>query len=281
MNNRTDVYFLALLTGVIGFSSWYNLSTSAVEEKAKEQVVQVKPEDFKKKPDPLPGNIPDFASILDVKEKKATFFGYMKAMVDQENYRLYQIREQILNLQQAEIRSEQDDGWLLKTAQNYRLKNIKVVDDSLFTALLNRVDQIPASLALVQAANESAWGTSRFAREANNFYGQWCFTEGCGVIPEGRPEGKTYEVRKFNSPLASVRSYMYNLNTSHHYEELREMRAGQRMTGEPVTGPVLAQGLESYSIRGEAYVKELVAMINSNDLLKYDLPETATSASVQ
>ena len=206
MNNRTDAYFLALLAGVMTFSSWYNLSRSPViQEKVEEKVVQVKPKEPEKQPDPVPSDIPDFASILDVKKKKATFFGYMKTMVDQENDRLDQLRNRILELQQAEVRSEQDEAWLLKTARSYRLKNKTSVDESLFDALLSRVDQIPASLALVQAANESAWGTSRFAREANNFYGQWCFTPGCGVVPEGRPEGKTYEVRKFNSPLASVR----------------------------------------------------------------------------
>ncbi|MRI32488.1 flagellar biosynthesis protein FlgJ [Endozoicomonas sp. OPT23] len=275
MNSRTDVYFLALLAGVLTFSSWYNLNKPPVEEKAEEKTVQIKPKEPEKKPEPkpVPSDIPDFAGILDVKKKKAAFFSYMKTMVDQENYRLEQVRDRILRLQQAESRSEQDNAWLLKTARSYRLKSITIVDSRLFEALLNRVDEIPASLALVQAANESAWGTSRFAKQANNLYGQWCFSEGCGVIPEGRPEGKTYEVRKFKSPLASVRSYMFNLNTSHHYEALREMRAGRRGMGEAVTGPVLAHGLYAYSIRGSAYVDELIAMINSNDLLKYDLNE--------
>ncbi len=271
MNSRTDVYFLALLAGAMSFSSWYNLSKPPLEKKVEEKTVQVKTSEPEKKP--ALSDIPDFASILDVKKKKASFFGYMKIMVDEENDRLEQLREQILQVQQVEDRSEQNNAWLLKTARSYRLKNLDKVDDRLFEALLNRVDQIPASLALVQAANESAWGTSRFAREANNLYGQWCFTQGCGVIPEGRPEGRTYEVRRFSSPEASVRSYMFNLNTSHHYAALREMRAGKRMMGEAVTGPMLAQGLYSYSIRGVAYVEELVAMINGNNLLKYDLFE--------
>ena len=92
-----------------------------------------------------------------------------------------------------------------------------------------------------------------------------------GLCLGERPEGATYEVRKFNSPAASVRSYMNNLNTSHHYAGMRELRAKRRASGEPVTGPVLAQGLYAYSIRGVDYVEELISMIESNDLLRYDL----------
>jgi Bax protein len=119
---------------------------------------------------------------------------------------------------------------------------------------------------LAQAANESAWGRSRFATEGNNLFGQWCFSQGCGLIPNGRPEGATYEVAVFDTPLDSIRSYMMNLNSFHAYDELRKIRKERRDQGQMITGKALAEGLINYSTRREEYVKEIQLMIEHNNL---------------
>src|SRR5690606_39546165 len=93
-----------------------------------------------------------------------------------------------------------DREWLETMGKRYRLPEVEQVDEEWMTILLRRLDIIPADLALAQAAMESAWGGSRFAREGNNYFGQWCFSKGCGLVPEKRPAGARYEVQRFDSP---------------------------------------------------------------------------------
>ena len=277
MISRVDRVFLGLLIIVLLSSGWWHLSQqpSVIQDAIKEagEVVEEVAEDtdIKAAMDKQLSDIPDFASMLNVQEKKASFFAFMKNMVDEENQQLSELRQQLLSYKDKSTLDESQQQWVSSLARRYKVDERKTELDDIFDELLIKVDGIPVSLALVQAANESAWGTSRFALDANNFFGQWCFSQGCGLVPERRPEGASYEVRKFDSPAHSVRSYMHNLNSSHHYEGMREMRMKRREAGEPVTGPVLAQGLYAYSIRGVEYVDELVQMIMGNDLLRYDL----------
>ncbi|WP_422474686.1 glucosaminidase domain-containing protein [Endozoicomonas sp. ALB032] len=275
MMTRIDRLFLLLLAGLVALGSGYNRDFQPVKEPAIEQVQKVTREEVKVEKK-AQKNIPDFAAIEDVNKKKSQFFAHVKQMVDEENERLAGIRQEVKMLREKSALHESEEKWLLDMARKFRVDEELKVSDALYDDLLHRADEIPVSLALVQAANESAWGTSRFAVEANNYFGQWCFTPGCGVVPGERPEGATYEVRKFSSLEASVRSYMHNLNTSHHYEGLRELRSKRKSMGHPVTGPVLAQGLYAYSSRGIDYIEELVSMIESNDLLKYDLEKPLT-----
>ncbi|MCW7551502.1 glucosaminidase domain-containing protein [Endozoicomonas gorgoniicola] len=266
MTTKVDRMFLGLLVIVVLSSSWWHLSQQPLLfHKFIEEVTEDTEPDK-----PLSGT-PDFGSMLDVWEKKASFFAFMKTMVDEENQQLRTIRQQLLSYKNKVTLDESQQQWVNSLARLYKVDEKKTELDDIFDELLIKVDEIPISLALVQAANESAWGTSRFALDANNFFGQWCFSKGCGLVPERRPEGASYEVRKFDSPAHSVRSYMHNLNSSHHYESMREMRMKRREIGEPVTGLILAQGLHAYSIRGVEYVDELVRMIKGNDLLRYDL----------
>lgn len=264
MINKVDKVFLGLLFIVTLSSGWWHFSKVSVPgEKESGQPVEVvisKPE-----------AIPDFASILDVREKKETFFAFIKEMVDVENQSLAETRSWLISIKDKPELSSEEEIRLLDLVNRYKVDEQSATNGQLFDELLMKVDEIPVSLALAQAANESAWGTSRFALDANNYFGQWCFTAGCGLVPERRPEGASYEVRKFESPLHSVRSYIHNLNSSHHYGDLREIRMNLRAMGKPVTGTILAQGLSAYSVRGVEYVNELVRMIEGNDLLRYDL----------
>ncbi|MGB0895578.1 MAG: glucosaminidase domain-containing protein, partial [Parashewanella sp.] len=159
--------------------------------------------------------------------------------------------------------SESAQFRLQKLAQKYQYKLI-AIDDKLLNALLKRVDEIPVSLVLIQAANETGWGTSRFAREGLNFFGEWCFTSGCGLVPNSRTSGKTHEVEVFDSVADSVASYMLNLNSNSAYSLLRSIRFQLRQQGMQPTAEELVYGLVNYSERKDAYIDELLEMLRHN-----------------
>ncbi|MDX8387736.1 MAG: glucosaminidase domain-containing protein [Ghiorsea sp.] len=208
-------------------------------------------------------SIPDLRNEKDVKTKKRKFFNALRPMVIEENKRVAAQRNFLLGAQKNTSLSAPEDKKVDVLLKSYRLKRGEnnVVP---WAALMKRVDTVPLELVLSQAANESAWGTSRFARKANNLFGQWCFTKGCGLVPARRNAGTTHEVAAFKSPQLSVRSYLRNLNTGRVYADLRTIRAQKRAAGQTATASELAGGLSKYSERGQAYVKEIRSMIRYN-----------------
>ena len=215
----------------------------------------------------LPENLNEIRSS---KKRKRIFFKALLPMILLANDEIQYERQQLLKIQHH-IKQQGTLGLsqkhiLLTLAARYEVNFESTAPEGAIQKLLNRVDIIPADLALAQAANESAWGTSRFSRVANNLFGEWTFKQGQGIVPEGRPEGETYEVQKFATVYDSVRSYLHNLNTHAAYRPLREIRAESRAAGIRPEGLKMAEGLLRYSIRGEEYVKELQAMIRKNRL---------------
>ena len=216
---------------------------------------------------PLP--LPDFEHP-EVEVKKQAFFDYLGPAIEDSNGEIRAQRAWLVGLAQSEaidnfalLQKEQ-----LKTlASSYDLDS-QAVDShqTLIQALLLRVDVIPKSLALVQAAKESGWGSSRFARNGYNLFGQQCFDEGCGFTPADRTAGRSHEVAEFDSVESAVRAYMHNLNTHYRYQEFRVLRAQLRKQEEALTGVKLAPGLSAYSERGNAYVEEIIALIKHNGL---------------
>jgi len=219
-------------------------------------------------------NLPDFEAFTDIDEKKAAFFSFLLEYVEAENNRIADKRLKLLELWDIVRRdmdlSETELDILKELAQEYRFGESILPVYDLTKELVLRVDMIPASLVLAQAASESAWGTSRFAKEGNNIFGQWCFDEGCGLVPERRLSDAAHEVRSFMSIEASVRSYFRNINTNSAYASLREMRGDMRDQGRPLDALVLAHGLLLYSQRGQIYVSELHTLIRQNGLLALD-----------
>lgn len=247
----------------IAFLITYSLSTSAQhvkrEDWAYQGVTKVSPV----------LKIPNFTQYKIVQEKKKAFFDFIRPMVQEENEILRNEYKHIQDLSEhilagAKI-SSPDQEWLKAMAEYYRVAPFNINEEGL-QALLKKVDIIPESLFLAQAANESAWGTSRFARTANNIFGQWCFTEGCGIVPNRRKAGETYEVQKFKSVNDAVHTYMHHLNSHPFYEKLRESRLTARENNLAPSGYDMAIGLEKYSARGLAYVKEVRSMIRYNKL---------------
>lgn len=214
--------------------------------------------------------IPDFARYTDVKKKKNTFFDFIRPMVKEENQILrnenLRIATLFTELSDGEKISSSDQKWLEEMAAYYRVSPFDMNEEDHVKALLKKVDIIPESLFLAQAANESAWGTSRFAKTANNIFGQWCFTKGCGVVPSQRKAGETHEVQKFNTINEAVSTYMHHLNSHPYYEKLRDSRLASRKAQTPPSGYAMAIGLEKYSARGLEYVKEVRSMIRYNKL---------------
>lgn len=215
-------------------------------------------------------DLPDFSAIPTAEARKANFFGYLRPIVRAENREVLRTRERLRELV-GELRGGDDLSpgqwtWMRDLARRYRVDLAQNNRLEVGEALLRKVDKIPSSLVLVQAAKESAWGTSRFAREGNNLFGQWCFTPGCGMVPARRAEGKTHEVESFPTVRASVASYLRNLNSHPRYSELRDIRARLRREDEEITGLALAGGLQHYSEQGEKYVTEVRAMIRRNGL---------------
>ncbi len=218
--------------------------------------------------------LPDFEAITDIDLKKETFFSFFHHYIEAENERILARREKLLGFADivATGGSLSDIEWetLNELIIQYRLQDSGLPVAEVIDELLVRVDIIPVSLALAQAATESAWGTSRFAREGNNIFGQWCFDEGCGLVPGQRADDASHEVRAFATVEASVRAYFRNLNTNPTYEYLRELRAQMRMKGKPLDSRALAQGLLRYSERGHVYISEIHDIIRINDLLALD-----------
>jgi len=128
--------------------------------------------------------------------------------------------------------------------------------------LLIRADIVPVKLVMAQAIIESGWGSSKFAKDGNNYFGVHCYTEGCGVKPSGIDSAKFY-VKTYPNEMAGINDYLWILNTGYAYKELRKTRQELRKKGKTIDALSMAQGLESYSIKGEAYVK-LVSNIIRN-----------------
>lgn len=202
---------------------------------------------------------------LPVQEKKSIFFRLMTPLILSSNEAIIEERKR---LKKEPLNSE----WMKSLAQKYKVlkKGDTDLTEDALEKLKRRVDIIPPSLALAQAAEESGWGTSRFATEGNALFGQWDFS-GEGMQPkEQRKELGDYGLARFETPLDAVKSYMLNLNTTFAYAQLRTLREDLRNKDEKITGWELANSLERYSERGQEYIDGLHDMMSYNKLQSLD-----------
>lgn len=219
------------------------------------------------------GAAPDFAAIQNVQQKKQAFFDYLTPGIALENQRVMNERirlERIAQHFEDNKLTGEDNRYAKRLGKLYRYElPAQGIEQAWLSEMLHRVNVLPASLVLTQAANESAWGTSRFATQANNYFGQWCYVQGCGLVPLQRSEGAKHEVAKFSSVQESIHRYFMNVNRNKAYYALREIRFVRSENSQTLddTNAALAltDGLVKYSERGEAYVKDLQAMIRHND----------------
>ena len=205
--------------------------------------------------------------------RKARLINILLPAIQDNNRTLLDKRERLQRLQHQIERgrtlSRRDQEWLTTLSNRYQLDPPEQPDVEWLALLLRRIDIIPADLALAQGALESGWGESRFAIEANNYFGHWCWRPGCGLVPSARPEGARYEVEVFSSAHESVRRYMHNLNSHPRYRQLRLIRERAREEGRPITGAELAAGLEGYAQTGAVYIEQVRGMIRWNQFDQY------------
>lgn len=220
------------------------------------------------------------AAEVSVAAKKALFFRLMSPGVLKINELIEIDRARLIELlAHRDSLAPEDAQWLAELAQTYRVPTAEPLTQASFDELLVRVDIIPPSLVLAQSAEESGWGTSRFADLGNALFGQWTWDE--GIAPLERREGKgNYSIARFETPLDSIRAYMLNLNTHRAYKELRARRREMRLRHERPTGWELARTLTSYSERGEAYVETLHAIMRVNKLADVDEAYLAEMAPI-
>jgi Bax protein len=219
-----------------------------------------------------PSRLPDFSAIDEVSARKESFFAYLAPFVAAENQRVLEQRKRLLDVAEH-IRAGAGAGWMdrrfLKSlAREYEVTwSPDLSEDAQMETiemLERRVDAVPVQLALVQAATESGWGRSRFAKQGNNLFGHLCFEPGCGIVPGRRNQDAVREVAAFDSVSDSVSRYLHNLNTQAAYAPLRAIRARLRRQGKPLTAMALADGLVRYSERREDYVNEIKTGIRIN-----------------
>jgi Bax protein len=209
---------------------------------------------------------------LSVADKKKLFFRLIAPIVLRINELILEDRtrakELTRRLAQGQSVTPDDQAWLTALAVKYKVlkSTSERLDSDAFPELLLRVDVVPPSLSLAQAASESGWGTSRFAAQGNSLFGQWTWGKGLKPAQQRSSELGDYRIAAFDSTAQAAYSYALNLNTARAYRDLRLKRADLRRQGLRISGTVLAETLLNYSERGQAYVGDLKALIRNNRL---------------
>lgn len=202
------------------------------------------------------------------REKKRVFTLTMLPLILRANELILQDRTRAKELQSSLLQGRSlataDAAWLRDIFETYRIEGEP--SQAAMNKLLYRMDVIPPSLTLAQAAMESGWGTSYFSQKGNALFGEWVWGDEKGILPRSRDEGKTHRIKSFDYLLDSIRSYMVNLNRHKAYRDLRARRAELRHHNLPVNGSALAPALVDYSERGADYVGDILSIISFNRL---------------
>ena len=201
--------------------------------------------------------------IENSKKKKEFFIQIVLPLIIKENNNIRLDRKTLFSIINKSNNTDAEKKWLVKKYKQYGVSSRDL------STLKIRMDEIPVSLAIAQAAKETGWGTSRFAQEGNALFGQWTWS-GEGLKPKDAEEGKGHKVMKFNILQASVRAYQRNLNTHSTYKFFRKARAEMRDAGEQLDSIVLSKYLNKYAETGNQYVEVLQKIIKQNKLKDFD-----------
>ena len=201
--------------------------------------------------------------IENVQKRKDLFIQIILPLVIKENNNIRLDRKKLFRILNKSKNTRIEKVWLLK-----KFKQYGVVNKDLST-LKVRMDEVPISMAIAQAAKETGWGTSRFALEGNALFGQWTWS-GEGIKPAGADDDSTHKIMKFKVLQASVKAYQRNLNTHNSYKEFRSARAELRDRGKKLDSIILSQYLDRYAETGKKYVKILQLIIKQNQLTDFD-----------
>ena len=205
----------------------------------------------------------DLDEIVSVQLKKETFIKIILPLVVAENQKIINDREKLKKLSVKKITSDKEKSWLRQKFKEYKIKNGSMKE------LTNRMDIIPVSVAIAQAAKESGWGTSRFALEGNAIFGQWTWN-GRGIAPLYRSKEESHKILRFPILRASVKAYKNNLNTHKSYKEFRDKRSSLRSKRRSIAGMKVIHTLDNYAETGQEYTKILAQIIDQNSLEEFD-----------
>ena len=256
INNESKVDFIGEANEMIDIFEKYNFSVeSFLNDQASNLII------FSSWPN-------DFLSITSVNKRKKLFINTLLPIIFVENRKILEDRKRILDWWSQSggevVSREFWPNWLFELSEKYNYT------ESSLGNLLIKVDIVPLSLALSQAAIESGWGSSRYMNEGNAIFGQYTYDSKNGIKPKERANGQKFFVKRFSTLSESVRSYLKNINTHLAYEDFRQERRKLRMNGESLSGNVLADFLENYSERNQAYVDDLKLLIETNNFMKFD-----------
>ena len=201
--------------------------------------------------------------IESTKKRKEFFIQIVLPLILKENNNIRLDRKMLFNIINKSNNTRIEKKWLEKKYKQYGVASKDL------STLKIRMDEVPVSLAIAQAAKETGWGTSRFAQEGNALFGQWTWS-GEGLKPKEADENKGHKVMKFNVLQASVRAYQRNLNTHRTYENFRLARAHLRDKGKDLDSIILSQFLDNYAETGSQYVEVLQKIIKQNNLQDFD-----------
>ena len=205
----------------------------------------------------------EIKQIESTKKKKEFFIQIVLPLILEENYSIRLDRKRLFVILNKNNNTESEKKWLKSKFKQYGVVNRD------FTTLKIRMDEIPASLAIAQAAKETGWGTSRFALEGNALFGQWTWSKK-GISPKNKDPDQSHKILQFQILKASVRAYKNNLNTHNAYKEFREARAKLRQSETKITGLALTKYLKNYAAIGEKYTEIIEGIIKHNSLTDFD-----------
>ena len=246
---QDSVRLSAATIGELFKSTNYNLDDVRKNKLVKPISLTLLPEEIKK--------------IENTKKRKDLFIQIILPLVISENNSIKSDRKKLFKILNKSKNTKAEQSWL-----NSKFKQYGVINKDLSTLKI-RIDEIPVSMAIAQAAKETGWGTSRFAQEGNALFGQWTWS-GDGIRPSGADDDSTHKVMKFNILQASVKAYQRNLNTHSSYKNFRSARAELRDDGKKLDSIILSEYLDKYAETGKEYVKILQQIIKQNNLIDFD-----------
>jgi len=205
----------------------------------------------------------EIKNIGNTKKRKDMFIQIILPLIVKENNKIRIDRKRLFTILNKNSNTDIEKKWLEKKYKQYGVRKNDL------STLKVRMDEIPTSLAIAQAAKETGWGTSRFALKGNALFGQWTWS-GEGLKPKNAEEGKGHKVMKFHSLQLSVRAYLRNLNTHSSYKNLRKARTDLRNKNKPLDSLILAKHLDKYAETGNQYIEVLEKIIEQNSLKDFD-----------
>ena len=205
----------------------------------------------------------DLKTLGDTKKKREIFIKIILPLILDENSKITEDRKRLFKVLAKNFNTIGERVGLKRRFKEYKIK------DGDLSKLKMRMDTIPVSIAIAQAANESGWGTSRFALEGNALFGQWTWNKK-GISPKNKSKNQKHKILQFQILKASVKAYKNNLNTHNAYREFREVRAQLRQEDKQIIGLDLTQYLKKYASIGEKYVRILESIIKNNSLTDFD-----------